>query len=56
MRASFQKLFCALLLVVGGFLLAGCASDDEIQNASARPWNAPKGWEGGIPTSLTEGR
>jgi hypothetical protein len=40
-----------LLLLALGALLAGvtgCKST-EPSNASARPWNAPQGWEGGMP-------
>ena len=37
-------------------LFAGCASDDEIENRSERPWNAPKSWETGLPSGFTEGR
>ena len=34
----------------------GCASV-ESENASARPWNSPRGWEtGGLPSTLNEGR
>jgi hypothetical protein len=43
----------ALLLAVLG--LMGCASSDP-DNLSARPWNSPKGWENGLPGSMTEGR
>ncbi len=46
----------ALLAVLAVCALAGCASDGDSQNASARPWNSPKSWEGGIPSNLTEGR
>lgn len=35
--------------------LSGCAST-EPDNASVRPWNAPKGWETGLPSTMTEGR
>ena len=44
-----------LLIGLGAFLLAGCAST-ETDNLSARPWNSPKGWENGLPSSMTEGR
>jgi len=27
---------------------SGCKTT-EPDNASARPWNSPKGWEGGLP-------
>jgi hypothetical protein len=44
-----------LLLLASLALLAGCAST-ESDNASVRPWNAPKGWETGMPSGMTEGR
>jgi len=40
-----------LLLVVGGFVLGGCAST-ESENLSERPWNTPQGWENGMPSSM----
>ena len=37
--------------------LAGCATSDQSENVSARPWNSPKGWENGaLPSVLNEGR
>jgi len=42
-------LLCALLG------LSGCATTDS-DNLSERPWNAPKGWENGLPSTMTEGR
>ena len=47
--------FLFLLLAVVTLWAAGCAST-EPDNASARPWNAPKGWESGLPMGLSEGR
>jgi outer membrane biogenesis lipoprotein LolB len=44
-----------LLLALAPLVLAGCAST-ESENASARPWNSPKGWEHGLPSGMTEGR
>ena len=38
-----------LVLLCLGFV--GCASTDP-DNASARPWNQPKGWEGGLPGGM----
>jgi hypothetical protein len=49
-----------LRLVGWGLLLAavtgvvGCASGDD--NISSRPWNTPKMWENGLPSSIYEGR
>lgn len=44
-----------LLLVTIAMLGGGCATT-ESETLSERPWNAPKGWEHGIPTSILEGR
>jgi len=44
-----------LLLVLATFLLGGCATT-EPENESVRPWNAPIGWENGLPAGMTEGR
>ena len=41
------KRVTALLLIVVGALLAGCASDSP--EASSIPWNHPADWEGQIP-------
>lgn len=43
-----------LLAVVASSLL-GCATN-EPGNASARPWNSPKGWEHSLPPEIMEGR
>ncbi|MGH7950427.1 MAG: hypothetical protein ACREFE_00685 [Limisphaerales bacterium] len=42
-----------LLLALGTLLIgaAGCASK-EPSNASVRPWNAPQGWENGLPVDM----
>ncbi len=45
--------FWAALIVIG---FTGCASTADNENVSVRPWNAPKTWETGIPSSMTEGR
>jgi hypothetical protein len=44
-----------LLLLMAVLSLVGCASP-ESDNVSARPWNAPKSWENGLPSAMTEGR
>ncbi len=47
-RAALLLLFALALGV------AGCATS-EPENASARPWNSPQGWEtGGLP-GMNEG-
>lgn len=44
---------CLLLMLFALLLLgaSGCASTDP-DNASVRPWNAPEGWENGIPSGM----
>jgi hypothetical protein len=47
-RSSFLLFVLFALMLVGA---AGCAST-EPENASVRPWNAPEGWENGIPSGM----
>jgi len=44
-----------LVLFLAALVLSGCAST-EPDNLSSRPWDSPKGWENGLPSSMTEGR
>jgi type IV pilus biogenesis protein CpaD/CtpE len=47
-----------LSLVLLGIILAGlsgCATNDP-ENASVRPWNAPQGWENGLPIEMQQQR
>jgi hypothetical protein len=58
MKRLFSRVQPALLLlvlIVSAACLSGCASTDP-DNASVRPWNAPKSWETGLPSMMTEGR
>ena len=50
-----MRFFFLILLGASLLALAGCAST-ESENVSTRPWNSPKGWEGGLPSGMTEGR
>lgn len=45
-----------LLLVLTALGLTACSTTEDTENASARPWNSPKGWETGLPSNMTEGR
>ncbi len=47
--------FLLWLLLAAMVGLAGCATT-ESENLSERPWNAPKGWETGLPSTINEGR
>jgi hypothetical protein len=46
--SSYLLLMMFALLLLGA---VGCAST-EPDNASVRPWNAPMGWENGIPSGM----
>ncbi len=54
-KLTLNKIVAGLLLAGVMMMAAGC-NTPEPDNRSARPWNAPKGWEGGLPVGLTEGR
>jgi hypothetical protein len=58
MKSRFLTPRWVLLLALFASLigLVGCATTDDSDNASVRPWNAPKGWENGLPSTMTEGR
>jgi len=55
LRRKSPQAFLLLLLAVVALWTSGCASV-EPENASSRPWNAPKGWETGLPMGMNEGR
>jgi len=46
--SSFLIVLLFALVVIGA---SGCAST-EPDNASVRPWNAPQGWDSGIPSTM----
>ena len=55
LQASKLGALLLLGLVLATIGLAGCATS-ESENVSERPWNTPKSWENGMPSSMTEGR
>lgn len=44
--------FLLFVLALATFGLTGCSSTEETANASERPWSTPRGWEGGLPSSM----
>lgn len=53
MKAILRAILLAAVVALG-LTCTGCKSTDD--DISSRPWNSPKGWESGIPASMTEGR
>jgi len=49
------RLIFLLMLAVSALALGGCSTTDSA-NMSERPWDSPKGWENGMPSSMMEGR
>jgi hypothetical protein len=56
MRLFLKSLWLVLMLIaVGGAV--GCATSNvDAENKGERPWNAPQGWENGMPPSMMQGR
>ncbi len=56
MKALGLKFHWCLLLLLSlvAVGLTSCATTEDSDNASARPWNAPKGWETGMPTGMMD--
>ncbi len=52
---QFSRWILLLVLAAASLALSGCATEDP-DNASARPWNQPRGWESGYPTQMFQGR
>ena len=52
---NFFRWILLLLLAAASLALSSCATEDP-ENASARPWNQPRGWESGYPTQMFQGR
>jgi hypothetical protein len=55
-RLSKSKSVLLLLLAFAAIGFSACSTTEDSENASVRPWNAPKGWENGLPSTMTEGR
>jgi hypothetical protein len=45
-----------LLLALTMIFFSACSTTEDSENVSVRPWNAPRGWENGLPSTMTEGR
>ncbi len=60
MKAFVQRWFSRWMMAVAvgavAASLTGCATTEDDLSKSERPWNTPKNWESGLPSSMTEGR
>jgi len=54
-QVNFSLGLFLLFLGAISVLVSGCATS-EPDNASARPWNQPRGWETGLPPAMYQGR
>jgi hypothetical protein len=41
-------------LFAASLFAAGCATTEDPEHVSERPWNAPKSWENGLPAGLNQ--
>lgn len=55
LSVSLRLLLLMMLALAGASVLTGCASPDP-ENQAYRPWGGAQGYQGGLPSSLTEGR
>ncbi len=55
-----KVIFNCLALLGLAFVLTsliGCkATEEDLSRSNERPWNTPKNWESGLPSSIYEGR
>ena len=56
MKCAVKWGLLGVALLVWAGLLGGCATSSDSANESARPWNAPRNWEHGLPTGIYEQR
>jgi hypothetical protein len=47
------KIVLGIFLLALTFVVSGCRSV-EPENLSERPWNAPNGWESGLPAGMMQ--
>jgi hypothetical protein len=41
--------FAVAFALLASSLFTGCQSTETAENEASRPWNAPRGWETGLP-------
>jgi len=56
MKRFYARVVFCIFVALTFLWVGGCASTSDPDNASVRPWNAPMGWENGLPSNMREGR
>ncbi|MCD6338578.1 MAG: hypothetical protein J7M29_04255 [Verrucomicrobia bacterium] len=55
-KAVVRAAAFAAVLAANTVWLVGCATPQDSESLSERPWNTPQQWEHGLPSIMTEGR
>jgi len=55
MKNRLRIILLPVLFFVIAMIFTACATT-EPDNMSSNPWNSPRGWEHGLPSSINEGR
>lgn len=57
MNIRFARFFGIAAALMAMALVSGCkTTEEDLSNSNERPWNTPKSWESGLPSSMYEGR
>lgn len=56
MKLALRIFSLLALLILAGSFVGGCKTPENSENESARPWNAPRQWETGLPGFSNERR
>lgn len=57
MNIGLARLLGIAAALMAMALVSGCkTTEEDLSNSNERPWNTPKSWESGLPSSMYEGR
>ena len=57
MKTWSSRWFSLALAALALSFFSGCkTTEEDLSNSNERPWNTPKHWESGLPSSIYEGR
>jgi hypothetical protein len=49
MKFLLRIVLAVAFALLASSLLTGCSTTETADNEASRPWNAPRGWETGLP-------